>query len=557
MSPQRHSRQLATLMAIVMFFSPVAYLRAQAPTAAAAAGFETKYITPEAAVVAYIKPRQILTSPRSEMLPRELATTAGLQLLGIDAAKVEQIVLVAEPPMNGPPQVGVILSLSEKFDINDLPQDVRRHTVEDEAGGRKYFKSQTVTAPSFFMPDDTTLYIATQGMLKKQFAKEKQPAEGPLVDKVKARAGTEDFYLVADVQALMPFIDMGLMQAMGDAPPEVHQFLEGRAHLQLAELALHVTTPGNSQLQLHATDAAGADKLEALVDQAIAMGTELTKGQSQQMAASADPYEAAMGRYGLRVADKMYEPYRPQRQGEKFVLVEADLNDPNSSQVTTVAIIGVLVALLLPAVQGARGAAQRAQGANNMKQLLLSFHNYHDTYRSLPAHATYDDQEQPLLSWRVHMLPFLEEQALYEQFHLDEPWDSEHNKALIAQMPEVFLSPRSANTADQGLSNYVVPVGEGFLFDGTAVGAGFRNVTDGTSNTIALLEVDDENAVPWTAPEDWEYDEENPTKGLFGIHPGIANVGFADGSVQAISELIDIETLLAMLTKAGGEIVNR
>src|SRR5690606_17108762 len=148
------------------------------------------------------------------------------------------------------------------------------------------------------------------------------------------------------------------------------------------------------------------------------------------------------------------------------------------------------------------------------------FHNHHDTYGSLPAHATYDDQEKPLLSWRVHVLPFIEQQALYDQFHLDEPWDSEHNKALIAQMPEIFLSPKSGHTADQGLSNYVVPVGEEFLFDGTAEGASFRRVTDGTSNTIALLEVDDENAVPWTAPEDWEYDEENPTRGLFGIYPG-------------------------------------
>src|SRR5690606_38711468 len=111
--------------------------------------------------------------------------------------------------------------------------------------------------------------------------------------------------------------------------------------------------------------------------------------------------------------------------------------------------------------------------------------------------------------------------------------------------------------ADQGLSNYVVPVGEEFLFNGTAEGATFAAVTDGLSNTIALLEVDDENAVPWTAPEDWEYDEENPTRGLFGIHPGIANVGFADGSVQAISEHIDLATFFAMLTKAGGEVVNR
>src|SRR5690606_29630162 len=194
--------------------------------------------------------------------------------------------------------------------------------------------------------------------------------------------------------------------------------------------------------------------------------------------------------------------------------------------------------LLLPAVQAAREAARRNQSTNNMKMLMLSMHNYYDTRKALPAHANYSPDGKPLLSWRVHMLPFLEGEgaALYEQFNLDEPWDSEHNKQPIAQMPATFLSPNSANPPESGRSNFVVPIGEGFLFDGTDKKVRFQEVTDGLSNTIALLEVDDENAVPWTAPEDWEYDEQDPTRGLFGLRPAVGLAGFADGSVQAIHD---------------------
>jgi hypothetical protein len=556
----RPARHLALFMAGVMLLSPVATLKAQTPTAEAAptagAAFDTKYITPDTALVAYLQPRQILSSPKTEMMPRELASAAGIEFLGIDAVNIERVAIVVEPPTNGPPQFAVVLSLTEAFDIDNLPEQLRQHATKDQVGGRDYFKSGTPMLPSFFMPNDKTLYIATQGMLQKQFAKNKPAPNGPLAQQIATQSGKEDLVVLADVQKLMPFIEMGLAQAAQQAPPEAQEFLSAPEHIQLADLVVNFTQPGKSHLLLHATSAEGANKLEALIDKAINMGIAQMKAQGQQLAASDHPFEAAMGRYSLRVADKAYEPYRPQRQGERFIIVEQDFNDPQgANQMATLAVIGVLVALLLPAVQAARQAARRTQGMNNLKQIMLALHFHHDTFKTFPAHASYSEDGKPLLSWRVHMLPFLEEQALYDQFHLDEPWDSEHNKKLIEQMPAVFLSPNSANTPDSGLTNYVAPMGEGFVFDGTEQGARLLDITDGLSNTIALVEVDDEHAVPWTAPEDWEYNEEDPTTGLFGLHPGIGLVALCDGSVQAISEYIDVDTLRALFTRAGGEAV--
>jgi hypothetical protein len=217
----------------------------------------------------------------------------------------------------------------------------------------------------------------------------------------------------------------------------------------------------------------------------------------------------------------------------------------------------VMVALLLPAVQAAREAARRMQGSNNLKQIGLAMHNFHDTYRAFPAGYSANAEGDPLLSWRVHILPFIEQQALYDQFHLDEPWDSPHNKTLIAKMPEIYRCPNSVAKPDAGMTNYVGVVGKDGIFvrpkNGDRLGTGMREIRDGTSNTIMTLEVPDETAVVWTKPTDFTPDKDEPTKGLTGLRPGGFQAGFADGSVRFIAETIDVGMLQALFTKNGGE----
>jgi hypothetical protein len=217
--------------------------------------------------------------------------------------------------------------------------------------------------------------------------------------------------------------------------------------------------------------------------------------------------------------------------------------------------------LLLPAVDSARDAAWRTQRMNNYKQIAIAMHNYHDAHKSLPAAASYDDNGRPLLSWRVHILPYLEQQALYDEFHLDEPWDSEHNRALIERMPAVFADPSPAvhrAIGGAGRTTTLVPVGEGTLFGGR-VATKFQEVRDGLSKTVMLVDVIPERAVIWTKPDDWEVDAADP---LWGVkrgpdapHTGHFVAAIADGSVRAISSDIDAEVWAAMLTIAGGEAI--
>jgi hypothetical protein len=218
------------------------------------------------------------------------------------------------------------------------------------------------------------------------------------------------------------------------------------------------------------------------------------------------------------------------------------------------AIAAGAVALLLPAVQQAREAARRTQSKNNMKQIGLAMHNYHDTYLNFPERVVLDKQDKPGLSWRVKLLPFLDQGELYSKFHLDEPWDSDHNKQLIERMPAVYSSPNDPDLMTQGKTRYLVPVGDGTLFDGEK-GPRIRDITDGTSNTIMAVEAHHDSAVIWTKPDDLDIDFDEPLLGLQHSRNGGFHVLLADGSVRFVSDNIDPETLKKLFTRAGAEII--
>jgi hypothetical protein len=203
----------------------------------------------------------------------------------------------------------------------------------------------------------------------------------------------------------------------------------------------------------------------------------------------------------------------------------------------------VAVGLLLPAVQQARAAARRTQSQNNLRNLALACLNFHDVMGRFPAAYSQSEDKEPLLSWRVHILPFIEQQNLYEQFHMDEPWDSPHNLALLEQMPATYRGPNSQ--APPGYTVYLGVTGEGAPFgtpqrtgEGSAA-SGYRlsEFLDGTSNTMMGVEVSDELAVPWTKPDaDIRLDDFDSTL-FYGQFLGAANVFRADGSVESVGPM--------------------
>jgi prepilin-type processing-associated H-X9-DG protein len=516
------------------------------------------YVSPAAVVLVSLHPHQLLTSPNTAMFPVEVVSAAGLQQFGIDPVDISDVVAFAEPPMGISVPYGVMLKFTRPFSLDDIPAQLRAHTEPGDFAGKRYLRSPDLRLPSFYMPDDRTLLVMTEITLQKALAPQGPPKSSPLVDRVSGLPSGDDLYAVVDVASLRPIVGPLLKAAVAQPnanfPEEARPFLEVLDLVSAVDLSVNLTNKNPSILAIHANDAASADRLEQLYDLAKAMQRKQALEGAAQLKQSQDPIQRAVGNYVERVSQMTSDAYKIERRGENLILFQTTLVDGSpQNQLVMVAVTGILVALLLPAVQAARIAARRSQSMNNMKQLLLSMHVHADAKKSLPPHASYSPDGKPLLSWRVHMLPYLEEQALYSKFKLDEPWDSPHNKALIPLMPHVFASPALPPSPD-GKTVYLALVGPQCILDGSPKGIGFAQISDGTSKTIMLVEADADQAVEWTKPDDLEFDPAKPMAGFGKLYPNGSNAGFADGSVRFVSATTEPTMFRGAVTRNGREI---
>jgi type II secretory pathway pseudopilin PulG len=552
-------RMICIVLAASMACAPSMNLLAQTNGAAQAAGqpkaatsankIDTTYVTPGAVVMAVLRPAQLMKSKAGQMLPVEVATAAGLKYLGIDPANVEVATGFLDSSNPTVPNYGLTLKFVQPQAGLKLPQDARAHTQNDQLNGKSYFKSQQAELPSFYAPDKSTLIIAPDQTLRQLVENSSKTKSSPLIDHVHKVAGGSDFYLMLDLATLRPLIQMGLAEEQ--LPPEIKPFADAVTQISTAELTVNLSNSAPTELVVLANDADAAEKVEVLLKEGLAKAREQMRADLAPQMESEDPVERAFAQYMERVSRSWSQPFMPTRDGAKLTFFRIEGSQSPQQQLTTTAVMGVLVALLMPAAQAAREAARRTQSMNNLRQMSLGMLNYESARKTLPNQAICDKDGKPLLSWRVQILPYMDQQELYNQFHLDEPWDSEHNRALIPQMPQIYANP-NAKVMD-GTTNYLAVVGKECVFDGTNKAVGLRNITDGTSKTIAIVEADADKAVDWTKPDDLRFDANNPTTGLGHLRPGGWLAAFLDGHIQFISNNVDPHLVKAMVTKAGGE----
>ncbi len=224
---------------------------------------------------------------------------------------------------------------------------------------------------------------------------------------------------------------------------------------------------------------------------------------------------------------------------------------------------GMLLAFLLPGVQSVREVARRTQCTNNLKQISLAVLSYENKYGCFPPAFIPDKKGKPMHSWRVLILPFMERQDLYEQYHFDEPWNGPHNKALAERMPKAYACPDDYSPG-KGMTSYAMLVGP-HAFSSGPRGRKISEITDGVSNTIMIAEVADSH-INWMEPKDIDVEHMplqingshspgNP--GISSHHPRGVNVAFCDGSVQVLSNGVDPAILKKLITIDDGGAVNR
>lgn len=188
-----------------------------------------------------------------------------------------------------------------------------------------------------------------------------------------------------------------------------------------------------------------------------------------------------------------------------------------------------------------------------LRDLALAIHNHHSALKRFPSPLIGLNGKARQLSWRVDLLPFLNEDALYREFRLDEPWDSEHNKRLIPRMPAVFRCPQSKHVSASGLSTFALP-GHAETMWPLDRALDFKDITDGSSNTVMIVEVKDELAQVWTKPDPFLVDLKEPTDRLGGHFTDRIYFARADGSFAFVPKT-KYDQLPALLTRAGGEVV--
>jgi Protein of unknown function (DUF1559) len=227
----------------------------------------------------------------------------------------------------------------------------------------------------------------------------------------------------------------------------------------------------------------------------------------------------------------------------------------------TIWMRAILPALLVSAVLAAPSAGaddapitkkDLLTSTNNLKQIALAVINCADTNNGLMPTDIQDKDGKPVLSWRVAILPYVEEGPLYKMFKMDEPWDSENNKALIEKMPKLFAPVRVK--AKAGETFYQVFAGEKALF-------GLKNkpkfpasIPDGTSNTGMVFEAGE--PVIWSKPADMPFDEKKALPKLGGLFDGECHVAMCDGSVRRLKKNPNEKELKKLIMPADGEAID-
>jgi hypothetical protein len=455
--------------------------------------------------------------------------------LGVPPEEIERLTGVATAigPGPGNDPFGAVTT-RRPYDQKKVLAAVVPDAKEEKVKDRSLFSNASGQAVVFL--EDRTYLLGSPGALKAFLERPAEKKDGALTPALRLAGEKHAAVAGLDVAALSKVIAAG----GGAEDPEIKPF-KPVLRAERAELTVDLGEQARGDLHLtfaNETDARDADKAlkaEKLLLVPLLAGFRKTLEKDDDMR----PVVALL---------------TDVQAGLNSAKVERDGSAVDATMTVRIDAKAVPEALALAAVNGHKNAV-RAESANNLRQLTLGMINYADNHKGvLPAQAIYDKSGKPLLSWRVQILPYIEGANLYNEFRLDEPWDSDHNKKLLEKMPPVFAMADS-EAAKNHETYYQGFVGPGAFFEGKA---GLRfpaDFPDGTSNTFMLVEA--AKAVPWTKPEDIPFDDGKLGPRLGGVFKDGYNVSFCDGSSRFFRLPVRDEKMLRIaITRNDGMVID-
>jgi len=533
------------------------------PLAPATPRMDLSYIPEEAFSAVVLHPRRVYSHPivkgiRDLAPPGMFAPGSGMvpfdaqmgmtqiaefsSWMGIAPENLDEVVILLDRSfpeaavagfVEGGPQFGVIIRNSAPIDVEgaltSLGKVIPGVDAEDFEGVTLLSSPDRNGCIAFIT--DSMFIVGQFDFVKKMILAREQVASTSVLTKRLEALGNQLFVLAVDGQPLGDAV----AQVAGQIPPPVSLFSPYFTGAKELNLAFDLDAPVMLQINVQFKNEQLATGLHAILDQNWSWAKEQYTDAKKFI--SAEPGMAAL----LPYTDQFISESQLSKVGELITFTVPRLHD-----------LDQLPERLKPAFEQANKAAEKTKQLNNqknsLKQIGLAFHNYHDAFKMFPAlnGPGPKDMPHPGLSWRVYLLPFLDEAPLYNQFKLDEPWDSEHNKSLIARMPKVF------GTNKDGKTTIHLFTGKGAPFQNDA-GTGIQSIRDGTSNTFLAVEAGEDVAEIWTKPGGLEFDPENPLKCLGEIKEFL--VVMMDGSVRRVKD-IKAETFSRLVQHADSQVID-
>lgn len=507
-------------------------------TIASKVAFDLSQIPRDSKVIMALRPAHLLRNERLKPIADMINKTGEFQEnFGFPIESVEQVVIASsmsvdqKTPQSGPALMTSVIHAERPID----PAKVRLRSGApgkpdfEEVAGKKLYVGHEASDLGYFFADEMTMVVGDTAKLRAwlQSGEKKNWAPAGWQE----LAGS-DAALWMDVKAMRADIAK-VSQTSAAAMAASFSVLWEETDSLVASATLGDTLKARATAKCTNTET--AEKVLKTLEALITLAANSADALKNQPDAEVRPTETTLITSGAKLISQI-------KLSRKDATVEGTLDAPLDAL--------KMFAAVPPAVNTARDAARRAQSINNMKQLALAMHNYAAAYNHLPPAVLTGPDGKTKYSWRVALLPFLDQNNLYNQYKRDEPWDSENNKKVLAKMPALFRcpsdNPKSLNTS------YFAVVGRQTLYHDDT-GTAFKQVTDGLSNTI--LFVDAKRDIPWTKPEDIEVPADKPLPKFGGWFDKSVLVAIADGSVRAIPDTTKEDLLRALLSRAGGEVV--